>query len=103
MIDDIFEFCDLCGTNEHQGRKLGDMQFFMTAGQHAELRRIQMVQATMAAVATRRTDDRGEGVISMAIAVLIVAFLGVALWLAFKGFADDTERTLDEQVDKIGN
>jgi len=54
-------------------------------------------------VASRRSDDRGEGVISMAIAVLIVAFLGVALWVAFKGFADDTERTLEDQVNQIGN
>ena len=55
------------------------------------------------AVSSRFESDRGEGVISMAIAVLIIAFLGVALWLAFKGFADDTEKTLEDQVDKIGS
>ena len=67
-------------------------------------RRLALLQARAATVlAERRINDRGEGVISMAIAVLIVAFLGVALWLAFKGFADDTERTLEDQVDQIGS
>ncbi len=28
-------------------------------------------------------DERGEGVISAAIAVLVMAFLGVAMWVAF--------------------
>ena len=67
-------------------------------------RRLGLLRLELAeAVRGLRTDDRGEGVISMAIAVLIVAFLGVALWLAFKGFADDTERTLEDQVDQIGS
>lgn len=79
------------------------MQYLTTAGQHLGVQRLHLQRAVLAALAARRTDERGEGVISMAIAVLIVAFLGVALWLAFKGFADDTERTLDEQVDKIGS
>ena len=36
-----------------------------------------------------RRDERGEGVISAAIAVMIMAFLGAAMWLAFKGIFDD--------------
>jgi hypothetical protein len=79
------------------------MQFLTTAGQHMAVQRLILQKMVLDAAADRRHDERGEGVISMAIAVLIVAFLGVALWLAFKGFADDTERTLDEQVDKIGS
>ena len=75
------------------------MQLAMTAARTLGLWRLGVERA----VADRMDADRGEGVISMAIAVLIVAFLGVALWLAFKGFADDTEKTLEDQVDKIGS
>ena len=32
----------------------------------------------------RRADERGEGVISAAIAVLVMAFIGVGMWVAFK-------------------
>ncbi|QXC62400.1 hypothetical protein KSP35_06260 [Aquihabitans sp. G128] len=47
--------------------------------------------------------ERGEGVISAAIAVLVMAFLGVAMWIAFKGlFASTTEKT-GNQVSQIGN
>lgn len=50
----------------------------------------------------RRNGDRGEGVISTAIAVLIVAFLGIALWTGFDAMMSSaTERTRD-QVEQIG-
>lgn len=62
--------------------------------------------ATLAALRTnlhgRLQDDRGEGVISMAIAILIVAFLGVAAWLAFKGILDDTGTKVHSSVDQVG-
>jgi uncharacterized protein HemX len=49
-----------------------------------------------------RRDERGEGVISTAIAVLIVAFLGIALWTGFDSMMNSaTERTRD-QVEQIG-
>jgi hypothetical protein len=47
-------------------------------------------------------DDRGEGVISAAIAVLIMAFLGVSMWLGFNAIWGDAEQTIGEQVDQIG-
>ena len=50
----------------------------------------------------RTADDRGEGVISMAIAVLIVAFLGAAAWLAFKGLLDGTKEKAETQIAKVG-
>ncbi len=50
----------------------------------------------------RPRDERGEGVISTAIAVLIVAFLGIALWTGFDAMMNDaTDRTRD-QVEQIG-
>ncbi len=46
--------------------------------------------------------EAGEGVISAAIAVLIMAFLGVAMWVAFdRTFQNATER-IDEQINSIG-
>lgn len=50
----------------------------------------------------RDHDERGEGVISMAIAVLIVAFLGAAAWLAFKGLLDGTKEKAETQIAKVG-
>jgi hypothetical protein len=50
----------------------------------------------------RASDDRGEGVISMAIAILIVSFLGVAAWLAFKGILDGTEDKVQSGVEQVG-
>lgn len=54
-------------------------------------------------VAWRRVrDEAGEGVISVAIAVLVMALLGAAMWIAFQQmFGDATDRT-QEQVDLIG-
>ena len=46
-------------------------------------------------------DERGEGVISAAIAVLIMAFLGVLVWGGFKLTLQSTQTKVDEQVEKI--
>ena len=48
-------------------------------------------------------DDRGEGVISAAIAVLIMAFLGAAMWLGFQEMWKTTEKTTNTKVEQIGN
>jgi uncharacterized protein HemX len=64
------------------------------------------VQSWLAAArhtATSEHDERGEGVISAAIAVMIVAFLGAGMWLAFRGIFDNTTQTTDEQIRQIGN
>lgn len=49
-----------------------------------------------------RASERGEGVISAAIAVLVMAFLGAAMWLAFKGMFAKTTKNTGDQVDQIG-
>jgi hypothetical protein len=46
----------------------------------------------------RRQDQRGEGVISTAIAVLIMAFLGVAMWVAFSATFNHASSNVDHQV-----
>ena len=50
----------------------------------------------------RMTGDRGEGVISAAIAVLIMAFLGAAMWVAFNSMWSTTEENTREQIEIIG-
>lgn len=49
-----------------------------------------------------REHERGEGVISAAIAVLVMAFLGAAMWAAFRGLFQDTADKTGDQVDRIG-
>jgi hypothetical protein len=50
-----------------------------------------------------RADERGEGVISVAIAVLIMAFLGAAMWIGFQQMWKSTESTTNTKVQQIGN
>lgn len=50
----------------------------------------------------RARDERGEGVISAAIAVLIMAFLGVAAWVAFDAIFQDAANQTQQQVNQIG-
>lgn len=47
--------------------------------------------------------DRGEGVISTAIAVLVMAFLGAAMWVAFNALWKDTADNTKQQVEIIGS
>lgn len=59
--------------------------------------------ATARPSAVRRArGDAGEGVISAAIAVLIVAFLGAAMWFGFQRMWETTEQRTVEQVEQIG-
>ena len=44
---------------------------------------------TKASKPTSRVDDRGEGVISAAIAVLVMAFLGALMWVGFQQMWED--------------
>ncbi len=50
----------------------------------------------------RRHDERGEGVISAAIAVLIMAFLGAAMWVGFQSMWQTTSEKTNDQVSRIG-
>jgi hypothetical protein len=69
---------------------------------------VQRLTATAVAVVVTswhriERDERGEGVISSAIAVLVMALLGALMWVAFKAiFADASART-STQVGQIGS
>jgi hypothetical protein len=60
--------------------------------------------AQTASWAWRRTvrSELGEGVISAAIAVLIMAFLGVAMWFGFRQTLGNTQTNVNNQVTRIG-
>lgn len=46
--------------------------------------------------------ESGEGVISTAIVVLIIAFLAVGMWIAFKAIMGQTTSTIANQVSQLG-
>jgi hypothetical protein len=46
--------------------------------------------------------EAGEGVISAAIAVLVMAFLGAAMWFAFSRTMDTAQSKVDNNVSQLG-
>ena len=50
----------------------------------------------------RARSEHAEGVISTAIAVLIVAFLGIALWTGFDAMMNSATERTRTQVEQIG-
>ena len=59
---------------------------------------------TLGLVTRRRgRGDHGEGVISAAIAVLIMAFLGAAMWVGFQQMWKSTEATTNDKIEQIGS
>ena len=49
-----------------------------------------------------RRSELGEGVISAAIAVLIMAFLGAAMWFAFNRTMNTAQSKVDTNVNQLG-
>lgn len=64
---------------------------------------IQMMVTWMNNRTGRMVGDRGEGVISTAIAVLITAFIGAAMWVAFDRIWGDAEANIEGEVNTIGS
>lgn len=50
----------------------------------------------------RVRDEVGEGVISTAIAMLIVAALGALMWVGFQAIWTDAEATTKSKISEIG-
>ena len=48
------------------------------------------------------SDETGEGVISTAIAVLIMAALGAVMWVGFQEIWGDASTQTTEQINQIG-
>lgn len=51
----------------------------------------------------RYRDEVGEGVISTAIAVLIMALIGAAMWVAFSGVFESASDKTTDNVNQIGS
>lgn len=58
---------------------------------------------TRTAIVDRARDEVGEGVISTAIAVLIMALIGAAMWVAFNGVFEDASQRTTDNVNRIGS
>ena len=50
----------------------------------------------------RHRDERGEGVISTAIAVLVMAGIGALMWVGSRAIWQDTEANTRDKVSEIG-
>lgn len=70
------------------------------------IRTVAFVQAYATVIARRvtatRKQERGEGVISAALVVLIIAFLAVAMWAAYQKLFAHAAEVTTKQVDLIG-
>ena len=58
---------------------------------------------SQAAVARVVRDEKGEGVISAAIAVLIMAALGALMWVGIQELWGDASSQTSDQIAKIGS
>ena len=65
--------------------------------------RMTLARPGRASSRRRGRGDLGEGVISAAIAVLIMAFLGAAMWVGFQKMWKTTESTTNQKVEQIGS
>lgn len=71
---------------------------------HAAVAAFVLLRNGAVAVARRAgADERGEGVISAAIAVLIMAFLGALMWVGFRTIWEDSEDNIQTQTERIGS
>ena len=53
-------------------------------------------------VRDRLTDEHGEGVISTAIAVLIMALIGLLMWTVFQRVFNNAGEQIESNVNNIG-
>jgi hypothetical protein len=53
-------------------------------------------------VRERLVDERGEGVISTAIAVLIMALIGLLMWTVFQRVFNNAGEQIESNVNNIG-
>ena len=73
--------------------------------------RLHLLVAAAWATASRRVDarrrtwagdDRGEGVVSAAIVVLIMAALGALMWVGFRTMWTDIESDTNDRISEVG-
>lgn len=62
-----------------------------------------LVRSFVVTERARLDDDHGEGVISAAIAVLIVAALGALMWVGFRTIWQNAETATNSKIAEIGS
>ncbi|HEC09555.1 MAG TPA: hypothetical protein ENI86_08310 [Acidimicrobiales bacterium] len=72
-------------------------------GTEVGLRLYCLMRSLAVSTGQRLRDESGEGVISAAIAVLIVAGLGALMWVGFRSIWQDAESTTRSKISEIGN
>jgi hypothetical protein len=70
--------------------------------QQLDIRIAAYLVSWRASLTDRWSDQRGEGVISTALAVLIVAFLGLAAFKLFDGLISDSGSKAQTQINSYG-
>lgn len=60
------------------------------------------VEIARLALRDRLTNERGEGVISTAIAVLIMALIGLLMWTVFQRVFNNAGDRIESNVNNIG-
>ena len=71
------------------------------AGRH-RTRRARPARPAGPARSALAGEDRGEGVISAALAVLIMAFIGALMWGAYEAIWDTAKQNTEDKVNEIG-
>jgi hypothetical protein len=71
------------------------------AGRH-RTRRARPARPAPPARSAVAGEDRGEGVISAALAVLIMAFIGALMWGAYEAVWDTAKQNTEDKVNEIG-
>ena len=71
------------------------------AGRH-RTRRARPARPAGPARSALAGEDRGEGVISAALAVLIMAFIGALMWGAYEAIWDTARQNTEDKVNEIG-
>ena len=66
------------------------------------LRALVAWQLLKLGVRDRLTDEHGEGVISTAIAVLIMALIGLLMWTVFQRVFNNAGEQIESNVNNIG-
>lgn len=66
------------------------------------IERLATLVVAVRAALTSPTDERGEGVISAAIAVLVMAALGALMWVGFQELWGNASTQTNNQINSIG-
>lgn len=77
------------------------MNALLEATIRAQITLIHVSESIQHKMATREVNERGEGVISAAIAVMIMAVIGGLMFVAYKTLFEQSETKVRDVIDKV--